>query len=107
ADPAFGWRLDRIPMCDCSSTLSLVSPELRSRVPYVRVYSSTASRPGTRSASASIYAIVGIIPRVFESLPVTSGRLFTCFNESYLLAARTGTYRGRWPNQLQASEEPL
>jgi hypothetical protein len=37
-------------------------------------------------------AIVGIIPLVFESLPVTERRLFTSFNESYLLlpeAART------------------
>jgi hypothetical protein len=30
-------------------------------------------------------AIVGIIPLVFESLPVTERRLFTSFNESYLL----------------------
>jgi hypothetical protein len=43
---------------------------------------------------------VGIIPRIFESLPVTSGRLFTSFNESYLLRARRGSYRGRWPKQF-------
>jgi hypothetical protein len=53
-----------------------------------------------------LYAIVGIIPRVFESLPVTRGRLFTSFNESYLLLAQKGSYRGRWPKQQQASEEP-
>ena len=50
-------------------------------------------------------AIVGIIPLVFESLPVTERRLFTSFNESYLLGAGTGSYRRRWPNK-QASEEP-
>jgi hypothetical protein len=50
-------------------------------------------------------AIVGIIPLVFESLPVTARRLFTSFNESYLLGAGTGSYRRRWPNK-QASEEP-
>jgi len=48
---------------------------------------------------------VGIIPLVFESLPVTERRLFTSFNESYLLGAGTGSYRRRWPNK-QASEEP-
>jgi hypothetical protein len=40
-------------------------------------------------------AIVGIIPLVLESLPVTERRLFTCFNESYLLLAGTGSYRWR------------
>jgi hypothetical protein len=40
-------------------------------------------------------AIVGIIPRTFESLPVTQRRLFTSFNEIYLLLAGTGSYRGR------------
>ena len=48
---------------------------------------------------------MGIIPLVFESLPVTARRLFTSFNESYLLGAGTGSYRRRWPNK-QASEEP-
>jgi hypothetical protein len=40
-------------------------------------------------------AIVGIIPLVFESLPVTGSGLFTSFNESYLLLAGSGAYRGR------------
>jgi hypothetical protein len=40
-------------------------------------------------------AIMGIIPLVFESLPVTERRLFTSFNESYLLLAGSGSYRGR------------
>jgi hypothetical protein len=40
-------------------------------------------------------AIVGIIPFVLESLPVTERRLFTSFNESYLLLAGSGPYRGR------------
>jgi hypothetical protein len=40
-------------------------------------------------------AIVGIIPRTFESLPVTQRRLFTSFYEIYLLPVGKASYRGR------------